>query len=453
MKSAKLWSTVCLLALTAMTVSACGAPKIHVPHSPYVYNAVIDVAVPPITNINPVTARGAGNRLYQEMVYQTLVGLNPPGKAIPGLALSWHHNRNATHWAFTLNPYAKWWNGHPVTARAVAWTLAFDKNPASGFVRRRELDNIATTHVLSATRLTVDLKHPDPDFVANVMSPHGGIWILPSFLLDRRPLGDVRTSSFLTQVKDVMGSGPFRPYRTTKTAIYWEANPHYFLGAPRTKYLLWSWGPSVKPTAETPDIRWSIGTRVSIYRNHRRTTTQSHVEWAVTVHSGNHGLTRITWASLISAETRRQYLPGFPVLGPGTSGLGRSLTQAGYLLRKGRWVNSEGTPLHVTLLEPKNPFGRILAADLAHQWREAGLAVTLSRSPHPHPVRGATASLVGMDMPPKPEPLPQFAVPIVWARQYWSVSPRIAEWIPNVWQPFYKVDAWRVRSIAEKVRQ
>ncbi len=434
-------SRLAALAMGGWMLAGCGAPHLKIPHSAYVYDTVIRVRTPDVVNINPVDASTPGSRLYAEEVYQTLLATAPNGEPIPELARRWSHDPNYTHWTLHLNRYAKWWNGRPVASSDVVWSLNFYKNPASGFGHRRELANILSVSSTSPTTVNIVLKRADPDFAADVLTPSGGLWILPAFYLDHEPVASVRNARFLTTLKDVMGSGPYRPYRLTSQSLRWIANTHYYLGAPKTKYLDWLWHP-VRPV----DLSWTTGEKGPVPMGFRRVSRQSTWEWDVAVRSRLAGLSLKQAADILSAGTQRQSLPGVPIRAQRPP-LKAVLIAAGYRKQGGMWVTRQGIPLSVHLQRPSTPYGRKLATRILAQWKREG--ITLSRAK----TAAVTAHLIAVNTLPKVEHPPQFLIPLVYPYQHWTISPRIAFWTANVWMPFYKVEAWRVRSFVKKARQ
>ncbi len=439
------------LAGLALIASACGAPHISL-HPAYTYDTAITVSTPPVRNPSPVTAWAAGDRLYEQMVFQTLLSLNPHGHAVPELAQSWSHNAAGTIWHFTLNPFAKWWSGRPITAQNVVWTLNFYRNPESGFVDAGELRSVVRVKEVSRTALEIVLKHPELDFAADTLTPRGGIWILPSFLLTRLAPSQVRTSGYLTDTKDLMGSGPFRPIQVAPGTVTWVAYPRYFLGAPKTKYLRWVW--SRRDQGAAIDIAATYFPSSRFERNYRSLTEKSTTLWYLTA-------TSRFWLTVVRKATNAALLPGIPAYstgwnpesltryGPYSPGqLDALLARRGYRRTPQFWVGADGTILRITLAEPHSAFGRRLAQVLAKEWQARGFRVELVPSGHPANIR-----LRWREAAPTPEPLPPDSHQLVWAPQHWYVRDRIADFTPNVWQLFYKAASWRVRSHAKPVAQ
>ncbi|MCL5116008.1 MAG: ABC transporter substrate-binding protein [Firmicutes bacterium] len=444
----------------AALLSACGAPQLKLPHTAFIYNTAISIATPPVTDINPVTATGAANAWYDEMVYQTLISLRPNGGIAPGLAKSWSSTHQDTVWTIKLNPYAKWWNGRPVSARDVQWTLTFYKDPASHFVRRTELAHVTDVRVLSPTTVEIRLDRPDPDFLANVLSPRGGLWILPSFLLHRLSPDKVVSSGFLTNMRDVVGSGPFRPYRMTASGMRWIANPHYFLGTPGTKYLRWRWrtAPDVALRAGKANIGWTMANlHLTGYASG---TAVASVQWGLTLTPTDAPVPMRVLNQAISHATMRTRLPGVPAFdnrwpgqghftSPSPSSLASLMHAWGYHRTSRGWTNAAGTVLAFSVQEPSSLRAQALLRQLVGQWRDQGLSVRIVPRSYTGPVDARLELIPAL---PQAEPLDASLVPIIWPIQRWYVQKTIVHWTPNVWQPFYQVEAWRVRTDGQKVR-
>ncbi|MCY0878871.1 MAG: ABC transporter substrate-binding protein [Firmicutes bacterium] len=436
----KAWT---LAAGIAALLAGCNSPPLKATAPPYVYDTTLTVVTPAVTNINPLTSLTAGNQLFDQMVYQTLVSLSPRGRAEPGLATSWHSGAHGRNWSIKLNPFAKWWNGRPVTARDVAWTLALYQNPASGFKAWRELSNIKTVAVRSPTTLTIQLKRADPDFVANVLSPAGHVYILPRFLLGRTPIARVKRAVWLNQIKDVVGSGPYRPIDWTDRDMVWIAYPHYLYGPPHVKYLAWWWR-GVPP--HPPELSWSETRRPYVASRQRIVSGRSIQEWVLAIHSPPSSGRGWNLLEMLRLATNARSLPGIPATGVAATShttparFRRRMRHWGYRQTSRGWVRrGSKIPLTVSLAVPPSDFGRQLARSLTHEWEAEGIRVVLrSRKER------AEVALAPVLATPVPEPLAPNQIALVWEPEYWMVSRRLDHWSANPWEPFNQVQAWRL---------
>jgi hypothetical protein len=305
--------------------------------------------------------------------------------------------------------------------------------------------------VLSPTVFTIRLKTPDPDFAANVLSPTGHLYILPRFLLARVPPASIKRAVALTQLKDVVGSGPYRPIDWTSHNLVWLAYPHYLYGPPHVKYLAWWWTPL--PTG-APEMRWTWQRVWPVTSHDRVIFDTSTTVWVLVVHAGTGQLSASRLTTVLSLATNRRLLPGIPA--PSTRWPGgraanwsrsedafrRQLRAAGYRRTPEGWVSGTGTPLSLTLEIPDDSYGQRLADSLMEQWRRRGLVII--------PIPASLASAVNVTLAPMvatpvPEPLPAHQVTLVWEPQNWIVTRRLEDWTANPWQPFGQVQTWRLK--------
>lgn len=127
-------------------------------------------------------ARNAAERLVFRQMYETLVRVDCNGALAAGVAESWRTDDGGTTWTFRLRADAGFWDGRPVTARAVAdaWAAVQDA-PA-----------LAWVSATGERELRVALPAPTGD--ARVFSH-------PALAVVRREAGTVWP----------IGTGPYRP--------------------------------------------------------------------------------------------------------------------------------------------------------------------------------------------------------------------------------------------------
>ncbi len=217
-----------------LMLTACGAPRL--PHPALIRPAQLRVSTGQVTDLNPLTAHSPTNLAACSMIYDTLVNVSPSGSVQPRLAARWMVDAAGTRVVLDLNAYAKWWNGRPVTAADVVWSLNLEHALNPGL-----LGDIASVSAVNATTVSVRLRHPDPGFIANSLSPLGHSWILPSFLLRHRTTSRLTHSRFLNDLHNIVGTGPYRPVAWSGERLRWVANPRYFLGGPHIRTMSWWW--------------------------------------------------------------------------------------------------------------------------------------------------------------------------------------------------------------------
>jgi len=117
----------------------------------------IRVALPdPLDDTRSLSA-DAGARVVLRQLYQTLVEVDCEGRARPGLARSWSHDDEGRRWRFTLRPDARFWDGAPVTAEAVAHGWLSGDGPAAP---RPGVPRIVSASVTGPLELSVVLRDP-----------------------------------------------------------------------------------------------------------------------------------------------------------------------------------------------------------------------------------------------------------------------------------------------------
>ncbi len=241
-----------------MLLTGCGPrvslPHIHLPHPKIFYRPEIVLGVPHFS-MNPLTARvqpDNGIKLMS-LIYDSLVKIQPDGQVSPDIANSWSVRDHYTSYVFHLNPHAKWWNGRPISVHDVAWSYALYANPRAPISPDKSLSSVINQiHIVNAGTVEIQLKYPDPAFLSNVVASGNGHPILPAFMVYSVPLKRLASSPIFNKIPDMMGSGPYRPVSANAQGVKWIGNPHYFLGAPKSRVLITTWNNS-----PAPDINWT----------------------------------------------------------------------------------------------------------------------------------------------------------------------------------------------------
>ncbi len=104
---------------------------------------------------------GAGERLVFRQLYQTLVRVDCSGASYAGLAASWTSLEGGRVWIFTLRPGERFWDGNPVTARAVADAWAATRRASDAGAPPWTWIRPESVRVLTPERLSVNLPFAD----------------------------------------------------------------------------------------------------------------------------------------------------------------------------------------------------------------------------------------------------------------------------------------------------
>ncbi len=148
----------------ACVVVPTGEPPEGAPRGRSASDADISVALStPVDPAKAPSGTGASERLVYGQLYRTLVEIDCEGRARPGLAASWSHDRDGLRWRFTLRDDARFWDGTPVTAHAVARSWASGPSPSGSPVVG---PGIASASVEGDRELTVLLTEPFPSVEA-----------------------------------------------------------------------------------------------------------------------------------------------------------------------------------------------------------------------------------------------------------------------------------------------
>jgi len=227
-------------------------PHVRLPHPRIFYRPEMILGVPRCS-LNPLSSHTKNRNWFISLMYDSLVKIQPDGEVIPDIANSWSIRNHYTTYVFHLNPHAKWWNGRPISVHDVAWSYWLYANPQAPISNAKSLTSlIRGIHIINAGTVEIQLKYPDPAFLSNVAASGSGHPILPAFMLYHVPIKNLPFSPIFNKIPDMMGSGPYRPFSANAQGVKWVANPHYFLGAPKSHVLITTW-----TNSPAPDINWT----------------------------------------------------------------------------------------------------------------------------------------------------------------------------------------------------
>src|SRR5436190_9485815 len=98
-------------------------------------------------NMDPRIGMGSTRSVYIRQVYESLVDVDPQGKAVPGLALAWKPVGELA-WEFTLRKSVKFHDGEPFNADTVLFNLDrmfrknLDKHPVKDVAAGTTFDRV-----------------------------------------------------------------------------------------------------------------------------------------------------------------------------------------------------------------------------------------------------------------------------------------------------------------------
>lgn len=142
--------------------------------------------------------------------YNQLVEFDPsnPTKIIGDLAASWQRSENGSVYTFKLQEHAKWWDGRPVTAEDVVFSLARMKERGSARAKLW-LTFADSWEAVDPLTIRINLKSATAAFLPFLAIDL--VKILPKH---------VAANGDITKPENIVGSGPFKFVKWTKGDSY-----------------------------------------------------------------------------------------------------------------------------------------------------------------------------------------------------------------------------------------
>lgn len=156
--------------------------------------------------------------------YESLLGFTPAGRLRPGLATS-YRRVDAKTYVFKLRRGVTFWDGSPVTADDVAYSLARHIKKGSGSTSLYLVDTVRSVRVTGPNEVTVSLKSPSATFIYGAA--------LPSWWVIKREYAERAGSKIGTPSAMGMGTGPYQFTKFVPNSSlsaerfdgYWGAKP------------------------------------------------------------------------------------------------------------------------------------------------------------------------------------------------------------------------------------
>jgi peptide/nickel transport system substrate-binding protein len=226
-----------LLALTIVTAAGCGRsagggsseapPKssslvAQTPAPKSAYPSAVTFALYRETNsLDPIYAFDYPENTVIAAMCDTLIRQSPTGVVGPGLAtLSY---TNPTTMVFTLRAGAKFWDGSPVTAADVVYSLDRQRDPKLGGFYGAVFSRVKSIAATGGNQVTITLSQPDYWLAGELAST-------PGFIVEKRYV-EKAGKSFGTPSGGTMCSGPYKlkswkpgdELSVTANPAYWDA--------------------------------------------------------------------------------------------------------------------------------------------------------------------------------------------------------------------------------------
>jgi peptide/nickel transport system substrate-binding protein len=166
-----------------------------------------------------------------------LLRLNPDWTVGPALAVSWT-NPNPTTWVYNLRKDVKFWDGNPVTAADVVFSLQRNLDPKVQPVNGGFFAYVKTITATGPYQVTVTLTQPDELFNKEMATIAGGI--------TEKAFVEKAGAQFGTAKGGVMYSGPYMLKNWSPgSEIVLEKNPNY-------------WDPAYTPKVQTVVLKFIV---------------------------------------------------------------------------------------------------------------------------------------------------------------------------------------------------
>ncbi|GII95415.1 ABC transporter substrate-binding protein [Sinosporangium siamense] len=166
--------------------------------------------------------------VVQTVALDTLLTLTAEGKPAPAVAESWER-ADPTTYVYKIRKDVKFWDGSPVTAEDVAYSLARHMDPKVASQAGSFLTAMKEVKVTGDHEVTAKLKRPDTSFEYVAASA----WQIVKKSFAEKHLRDLGSPTVLT-----MGTGKFKLVSfSPATGAVLERNEHYWGQKPKIKRL------------------------------------------------------------------------------------------------------------------------------------------------------------------------------------------------------------------------
>jgi len=207
---------------------------------------------------HPIEGQSNQYMLYY-LVFDNLVKLDLTDptlqKLVPDLADSWDVSPDGTMFTFHLHPGVTWQDGTPFTAQDVVYTATWGAQNFGAYIGFQPQWNnlVGAAAAANTTNAVAGVTAPDPNTVVFKLAAPSALFlrdladaqnaIMPEHILKGMTPAQIEASDF---IKNPIGTGPYKFTSIQPDQnIEFDANPNYFLGAPKIAKIFYKY--------ETPD--------------------------------------------------------------------------------------------------------------------------------------------------------------------------------------------------------
>jgi peptide/nickel transport system substrate-binding protein len=175
------------------------------------------------------------------LAMDSLIETDPEGHDVPMLAsrVPTLENGDIAKDGLTITYHlrhgVRWQDGAPFTSRDVAFTFSAIMNPNNRVTTRHGWDVVSRVDTPDALTAVFHLKHPFGPAVHTFFGPSDAVY----FVLPEHLLGKLASLNNAPYNGLPIGTGAYRIVRWIRgDRVEYEANPNYFLGAPKIKHIV-----------------------------------------------------------------------------------------------------------------------------------------------------------------------------------------------------------------------
>lgn len=212
-----------VLALLAMTLNACHAPRGVSPRSGA---ELVRLAEDEAKGLDPQTVSDLASLRIAADQYEGLTRLDAAGAPELGLAATMTSAPDGLVWRFTLKPGLSFSDGTPITAPLFPAIFARLKDPKTAAPTAELFDAIERVDAIGTDTVTIQLKHPFP--------------ALPELLAHPAMAALPLHAKAWPEARPAITSGPYRlTHWVLGDHIRMAANPRWHGGVPATRVVIW----------------------------------------------------------------------------------------------------------------------------------------------------------------------------------------------------------------------
>ncbi|HET8709660.1 MAG TPA: ABC transporter substrate-binding protein [Candidatus Saccharimonadales bacterium] len=365
-----------------------------------------------ITNVNPLYASSDADATVSRLIFASLFRYDENSKLVGDLAQSWKVDDKGTTYTVTLKPNLKWQDGQPLTAHDVEFTYRTIQNPDAQSPLNGSWQNVTVTAVDDHT-VTFKLTNPVSSFIYTLTNG-----IVPEHLLKSIPATDLRSASFNTS--SPIGAGPFQwdaiqvkgtDPQSAIIQIALKPYKDYWRGQAKLKSFVvhaYADPQAMIDDFKNHDITAMAGlnavpngvknTDAVVHSLRLNAATMVFFKTSTGILQDTHVRQALVEAIDTSAVLQKLDYPARPVREPlleGQPGYNAKYAEAEFNpekaqaeLNKAGWkpgndgmLQKSGQPLSFVLCADDNSEYRIVARELASQWRAIGVDVQLNLQP------------------------------------------------------------------------